>query len=120
MRTIIPTTCATRPKPCPAVRGMSALSEKFQGVFTTMRHEKYNKHAAFRVVLSSPKAEVTSSNLVGRAKISDISELAQSAIGCGNTIADTASHLCRDENEVREKMKKLGMVENPGRRGSAR
>jgi hypothetical protein len=32
-----------------------------------MRHEKYNKHAAFRVVLSSPKAEVTSSNLVGRA-----------------------------------------------------
>jgi hypothetical protein len=40
--------------------------------------------------------------------------------GYRNTIADTASHRCRDENEVREKMKKLGMVENPGKRGSAR
>jgi len=31
-------------------------------------------------------------------------------IGSGRTIAQTASFLCRDEDEVREKMKELGLV----------
>jgi hypothetical protein len=31
----------------------------------------------------------------------------------GQTVAKTASFLCRDEDEVREKMKELGLVERP-------
>ena len=30
--------------------------------------------------------------------------------------AETASFLCRDEDEVREKMKQLGLLEQPGKR----
>jgi hypothetical protein len=46
---------------------MSALPGQFEEVFATMRHDKRHKDATFRMALSSPKAEVTSSNLVGRA-----------------------------------------------------
>jgi hypothetical protein len=40
----------------------------------------------------------------------DISEL-KNEIAHGRTVAQTASFLCRDEDEVREKMKELGLVE---------
>jgi hypothetical protein len=32
------------------------------------------------------------------------------------TVADTASMLCRDEDEVRQKAKELGLEEHPGKR----
>jgi hypothetical protein len=35
-------------------------------------------------------------------------------IARGRTVAHTASFLCRDEDEVREKMKALGLVEETG------
>ena len=44
----------------------------------------------------------------------DISDL-RNEIAHGRTVAQTASFLCRDEDEVREKMKELGLVE-PGTR----
>ena len=34
----------------------------------------------------------------------------------GRTIAETASFLCRDEDELRQKAKELGLVEQPGKR----
>jgi hypothetical protein len=49
----------------------------------------------------------------------DVADLAQSLV-YGNTIADAASMLCRDEDEVRQKAKELGLVEHPGKRGSMR
>ena len=49
----------------------------------------------------------------------DIADLAHS-IGYGNTVAETASMLCRDEDEVRQKMKELGLVEGAGKRGAVR
>jgi len=42
----------------------------------------------------------------------DISDL-RNEIAHGRTVAQTASFLCRDEDEVREKMKELGLVEPP-------
>jgi hypothetical protein len=39
----------------------------------------------------------------------DISDLT-SEIAHGRTMAETASFLCRDEDEVREKAKELGLV----------
>ena len=42
----------------------------------------------------------------------DISDL-RNEIAHGRTVAQTASFLCRDEDEVREKMKELGLVERP-------
>ena len=38
----------------------------------------------------------------------DITDLKDS-VAYGDTIAETASFLCRDEDEVREKMKELGL-----------
>jgi hypothetical protein len=40
----------------------------------------------------------------------DVADLAHS-LGYGNTIADAARMLCRDEDEVRQKAKELGLVE---------
>jgi hypothetical protein len=40
----------------------------------------------------------------------DISDLTHS-LDYGDTFAQTASFLCRDENEVRQKAKELGLVE---------
>jgi hypothetical protein len=40
----------------------------------------------------------------------DISDL-RNEIAHGRTVAQTASFLCRDEDEIREKMKELGLVE---------
>jgi hypothetical protein len=34
----------------------------------------------------------------------------------GNTFADAASMLCRDEDEVRQKARALGLTEHPGKR----
>jgi hypothetical protein len=45
----------------------------------------------------------------------DISDLTNE-IAHGRTVAETASFLCRDEDEVREKMKQLGLLEQPGKR----
>jgi hypothetical protein len=45
----------------------------------------------------------------------DISDLAHE-IARGRTFAQTASFLCRDEDEVRQKAGQLGLVEHPGRR----
>jgi len=45
----------------------------------------------------------------------DIADLTHS-LAYGNTIADAASFLCRDEDEVRRKARQLGLVEHPGRR----
>ena len=44
----------------------------------------------------------------------DISDL-RNEIAHGRTVAQTASFLRRDEDEVREKMKALGLVEETGR-----
>jgi hypothetical protein len=45
----------------------------------------------------------------------DISDLTRS-LDYGDTFAQTASFLFRDEDEVREKMKELGLVTRPGKR----
>jgi hypothetical protein len=45
----------------------------------------------------------------------DIADLTRS-LAYGNTIADAASLLCRDEDEVRQKAKELGLEEHPGKR----
>ncbi len=45
----------------------------------------------------------------------DISDL-KNGLGHGRTVAETASFLCRDVDEVREKMKELGLVTRPGKR----
>ena len=42
----------------------------------------------------------------------DIQDL-RASLDFGNTIADAASMLCRDEDEVRRKAKELGLVERP-------
>jgi hypothetical protein len=42
----------------------------------------------------------------------DISDLGNE-IAHGRTVSQTASFLCRDEDEVCEKMKELGLVERP-------
>jgi hypothetical protein len=44
----------------------------------------------------------------------DVSDL-KNELDHGRTIAQTASFLCRDVPEVREKMKELGLVERHGR-----
>jgi hypothetical protein len=41
----------------------------------------------------------------------DITDLTHS-LNYGNTIADAASMLCRDDDEVRQKTKELGLVEH--------
>ena len=48
----------------------------------------------------------------------DISDL-RNEIAHGRTVAQTASFLCRDEDEVREKMKELGLVEPPAKKNPA-
>jgi hypothetical protein len=45
----------------------------------------------------------------------DIADLANS-LAYGDTFAATARFLCRDEDEVRQKAKELGLVEQPGKR----
>jgi hypothetical protein len=44
----------------------------------------------------------------------DISDL-KNELDHGRTVAQTASFLCRDISEVREKMKELGLVARRGR-----
>jgi hypothetical protein len=44
----------------------------------------------------------------------DISDLKNELV-YGRTVSQTASFLCRDEDEVREKMKELRLVEHPRR-----
>jgi hypothetical protein len=44
----------------------------------------------------------------------DISDLSNE-IAIGRTITEIASFLCRDEDEVRQKMTELGLVEHPGK-----
>ena len=41
-------------------------------------------------------------------------------IAHGRTVAEIASFLCRDEDEVRAKMEELGLVSHPRKRSSAR
>ena len=43
----------------------------------------------------------------------DIADLTHS-LAYGNPVADAASMLCRDEDEVRQKAKRLRLVEHPG------
>jgi hypothetical protein len=45
----------------------------------------------------------------------DIADLTHS-LAYGNTIADVASLVCRDGDEVRKKAKELGLEEHPGKR----
>jgi len=45
----------------------------------------------------------------------DISDLTH-CLDYGDTFAAAASFLCRDEDEVRQKAKELGLVEQPGKR----
>ena len=45
----------------------------------------------------------------------DIKDL-RASLDFGNTYADAARMLCRDEDEVRQKAKELGLVEHPGKR----
>jgi hypothetical protein len=45
----------------------------------------------------------------------DIADLTHS-LAYGNTIADAAGLLCRDEDEVRQQAKELRLVEHPGKR----
>jgi hypothetical protein len=45
----------------------------------------------------------------------DIADLT-SSLEYGNTFADTASFLCRDEDEVRQKARQLGLTKHPGKR----
>ena len=45
----------------------------------------------------------------------DIDDL-KASLAFGNGIAAAANMLCRDEDEVREKAKELGLEEHPGKR----
>jgi hypothetical protein len=45
----------------------------------------------------------------------DISDLT-TEIARGRTFAETASFLCRDEDEVRQKARQFGLIEHPGKR----
>ena len=45
----------------------------------------------------------------------DLDDL-KASLAFGNRIAATANMLCRDEDEVREKAKELGLEEHPGKR----
>jgi hypothetical protein len=45
----------------------------------------------------------------------DVSDLTRS-LDYGNTFAQAARFLCRDEDEVRQKARQLGLVEHPGKR----
>ncbi len=45
----------------------------------------------------------------------DIADLTHS-LAYRNTIADAASMLCRDEDEVRQRARQLGLVAHPGKR----
>jgi hypothetical protein len=45
----------------------------------------------------------------------DLAEL-KASLHYGNMFAETASMLCRDEDEVRQKAKDLRLVEHPGKR----
>jgi hypothetical protein len=45
----------------------------------------------------------------------DVSDL-RNEIAHDRTVAQTASFLCRGEDEVREKMKELALTEHPGKR----
>ena len=45
----------------------------------------------------------------------DIKDLRHS-LDYGRTFADTASMLCREEDEVRQKARALGLTEHPGKR----
>jgi hypothetical protein len=45
----------------------------------------------------------------------DISDLTNETAH-GRTVPETARFLCRDEDEVRQKARQLGLVEDPGRR----
>ena len=45
----------------------------------------------------------------------DLEDLRHS-LDYGDTLAETASFLCRDEDEVSEKMEELGLVEQPDKR----
>jgi hypothetical protein len=45
----------------------------------------------------------------------DIDDL-KASLDYGNTYAQAASFLCRDEGEVRQKAKELGLGAHPGRR----
>jgi hypothetical protein len=45
----------------------------------------------------------------------DISDLTHS-LDYGDTFAQTASFLCRDEDEVHQKARQLGLVEHRGKR----
>ena len=45
----------------------------------------------------------------------DIADLTNE-LNIGRTFAQTASFLCRDEDEVRQKARALGLTEHPGRR----
>jgi hypothetical protein len=45
----------------------------------------------------------------------DVADLTHS-LAYGSTIADAASLLCRDEDEVRQKARELGLTEHPGKR----
>jgi hypothetical protein len=49
----------------------------------------------------------------------DLSDLRDS-IDCGDSFAEVAIFLCRDEHEVRAKAKELGLIEHPGKRASLR
>ena len=49
----------------------------------------------------------------------DLEDLRHS-IDYGDTFAQAASFLCRDEDEVRQKAKELGLVEQPGKRSKLR
>jgi hypothetical protein len=48
----------------------------------------------------------------------DLEEL-KASLHYGNTFADAASTLCRDEDEVRQKARQLGLTEYPSKRGGA-
>ena len=50
-----------------SVRRMSAHPIKILAVLKANEIDQLNNHAGFWAAMSSPKAEVTSSNLVGRA-----------------------------------------------------
>jgi hypothetical protein len=49
------------------VRRMSAQQTKIRRFWTAMQNKEIKEHAGFWEGTGSPKAEVTSSNLVGRA-----------------------------------------------------
>jgi hypothetical protein len=70
-------------------------------------HEEPFSRRVFSEFLGDARMDANSSAPWSEVDIQDL----RASLDFGNTIADAAIMLCRDEDEIRQKMKELGLVE---------